>query len=106
MVCHSVLECCAPYAGGSPDAHDQFFSGDIGRYRPGAALEHSSADHIRILPAPDAEVLLKEAGGGAAVLVRGKLGKGRVYLYGAAPGYGGRPLGDAERALLRAIVAP
>jgi hypothetical protein len=43
LLCLSVLECCAPYAGGSPSARDQFFLGDIG-LRPttlGSAIRES-----------------------------------------------------------------
>jgi hypothetical protein len=78
----------------------------IGEFKVEDALEHAYDDHVRIAPAPAAEVLLREATEkGAPVLVAGPVGKGRVILYGAAPGYGSREMSDRERALLWALAA-
>ena len=48
LLCLSVLKCCAPYAGGSPSAPDQFFPGDNGlrptpRARLSSAIPHKTA---------------------------------------------------------------
>jgi uncharacterized lipoprotein YddW (UPF0748 family) len=78
----------------------------VGAVKAGDAVEHAYVDHVRIVPAQGAEVLLREAGeNGAAVAVSGKLGKGRVVLYGAAPGYGSREMGAGELALVKGMLA-
>ena len=78
---------------------------DVGVLKAGSALEHASTAHVRIVPAQGAEILLRETGEkGAPVAVSGAVGKGRVILYGAAPGGGpGRsanPSGPSSRVFL------
>lgn len=83
------------------------FARDLGAFKTGSPLEHASADHVRITPGPGVEILLREPGeAGAPVAVSGSLGKGRVLLYGAAPGCGPREMAEAERTLLRILLGP
>lgn len=79
----------------------------IGGVPRGAVFLPDTRHHQRLRPAEGAEVLAREAGnGGAPVLVAGKVGKGRVFLYGSAPGSGSAELSDLERRLLQALIAP
>jgi len=73
----------------------------VGSLNVGDLLEQTGASHVRIKPAKSAEVLLREPGAdGAAVAVRGKVGRGRVIMYGALPAASRSGTGDEERALL------
>jgi len=47
-VCPSLLECCAPYAGGSSGALDQFFPDDIGLRRTTLGSAHRESSHQRL----------------------------------------------------------
>ena len=78
----------------------------VGALKLGDTLEHAYRDHIRITPGPAGEVILREPGeNGAPVVVVGKVGKGRVILYGPAAGHGSVPMEAEEKALLRALLA-
>ncbi|MFN3652701.1 MAG: family 10 glycosylhydrolase [Armatimonadota bacterium] len=80
---------------------------EMAGFASGAALEHAADEHVRLLPAAGTAVLLREAGAnGAPVAVMGKVGSGRVILYGSAPGTGSRPLSAEEQRFLRALIGP
>lgn len=77
----------------------------VGDRKAGAAFTPTSSGYWRIRPGEGVQILAREAGmGGAPVLVSGRVGKGRVILYGAAPGHGGREVGESEAAILRLLV--
>jgi len=59
LLCLSVLKCCAPCAGGSPGALDQFFPGDNGlrstpRARLSSATSHKTASRGWVISARQA----------------------------------------------------
>lgn len=80
---------------------------EVGTWKAGEPLGEVARAHLRLTPAPNSEVLLTEAGDPKAVAAaRGTVGKGRVILYGAAPGSTGEPVSEPERELLRILLAP
>ncbi len=78
----------------------------LGAFIPSRVLSISGRERTGIAPGQGAEVLLREAGeGGAAVAVRGKVGKGVVVLSGLALGKDGQELTEDERELLLALIS-
>ncbi len=72
-----------------------------------ATFAPSARRYLRLRAAEGAEILAREVGnGGAPVLVAGKVGRGRVFLYGSTPGSGTTEISDLERRLLLALLAP
>lgn len=62
---------------------------DLPGIAPGLTLTHSYTDHVRLLPAEGATVLVREANeNGTPVVVARSVGKGAVILNGMIPGYG------------------
>jgi len=79
----------------------------LGPIKAGESIGEFALAHSRLLPAAGAEILVTEAGEPASVVgIAGQVGKGRVILYGGAPGSTGEPVSDAERGLLLALLAP
>lgn len=68
------------------------------------AWQHEYPDHIAIAPGPDGQVIAQNKDG-KAVLVGGRFGKGKVFLYGALLGYApGGKMGEGETRLLHDLV--
>lgn len=79
----------------------------LGMLKAGEAIGEFAPEHLRLVPAAGAEVLVTEVGeADVAVGITAKVGKGRVILYGSAPGSNGEPVSEPERELLRAFIAP
>lgn len=82
-------------------------SKSLGTLKAGDLLGEVATEHVRLIPAAGAEVLVTEAGETEAVVgATAPVGKGRVILYGGTPGRNGEPVSELERELLRAFIAP
>jgi hypothetical protein len=79
---------------------------DLPDIAPGLTFTHSYTDHVRLLPAEGATVLVREANENSApVVVARSVGKGTVILNGMIPGYGGDwTEAEAERRVLWALL--
>jgi uncharacterized lipoprotein YddW (UPF0748 family) len=79
---------------------------DLPDIAPSLTFNHSYADHVRIMPAEGAAVLVREDGAdGMPVVVARPFGKGVVVLNGMIPGYGEDWLGaETERRVLWSLL--
>jgi uncharacterized lipoprotein YddW (UPF0748 family) len=78
----------------------------LGEVKQGALLPVSSGLCVwRLKTASGVEVMVREAGEqGEPIAVAGTVGKGRVIMYGGAPGAGGSPILGPEQELLWGLI--